>query len=158
MTVVTGDIGLLSQVAPRLARRVFDVPTTSKIVFYALAVVASVCFVVGVLKWVRRWRLGRKTGELPTPRERLGRLVSEVLLQRRVFGRGAISAAHLLLFSGFVILLIATTLVAIEHWAADLLGREPTDPVFHKGQPTWFILYLEIRTRKFQEEFSQLFY
>ena len=29
--------------------------------------------------------------------------------------------------------LIGTTLIAIEHVLADLLGREPTNPVFHKG-------------------------
>ena len=37
------------------------------------------------------------------------------------------------LFSGFLVLLVATTLIAIEHVLADLLGRAPTDPVFHKG-------------------------
>ena len=61
------------------------------------------------------------------------RFVRDVLLQRRVWGRGLASSAHVLLFSGFVVLLIGTTLVAIEHVLADLLGREPTNPVFHKG-------------------------
>lgn len=39
----------------------------------------------------------------------------------------------MLLFSGFFVLLIGTTLVAIEHILADLLGRPASDPVFHKG-------------------------
>ena len=43
------------------------------------------------------------------------------------------SLAHVLLFSGFVVLLIGTTLIAIEHLLADVLGREPSNPVFHKG-------------------------
>ena len=51
----------------------------------------------------------------------------------RVWGRGAASVAHVLLFSGFVVLLIGTTLIAIEHLLADLFGREPGNPVFHKG-------------------------
>jgi Fe-S oxidoreductase/nitrate reductase gamma subunit len=61
------------------------------------------------------------------------RFVRDVLLQKRVWGRGLASAAHVLLFSGFVVLLIATILIGTEHWLADLLGREHGNPVFHKG-------------------------
>src|SRR6185312_11834205 len=61
------------------------------------------------------------------------RIVRDVLLQRRVWGRGAASLAHVLLFSGFIVLTIGTTLICIEHVLADLMGRGPGDPVFHKG-------------------------
>ena len=63
----------------------------------------------------------------------IGRLVRDVLFQRRVWGREAASVAHVLLFSGFFVLTIGTILISIEHVLADLLGRETGDPVFHKG-------------------------
>jgi Fe-S oxidoreductase/nitrate reductase gamma subunit len=61
------------------------------------------------------------------------RLLREVLLQKRVWGRGAASFAHILLFTGFVVLAIGTILIGLEHFAADILRRAPNDPVFHKG-------------------------
>ena len=56
-----------------------------------------------------------------------------VFMQRRVWGRGLASFAHVLLFSGFVVLSIGTTLIAIEHVLAGLLGRPAHTPVFHFG-------------------------
>ena len=43
------------------------------------------------------------------------------------------SLAHGLLFSGFVVLCIGTTLIAIEHVIAGFLGRSAHNPVFHYG-------------------------
>ena len=63
----------------------------------------------------------------------IGRLFRDVIFQRRIWGRGFASLAHVLLFSGFIILFIGTTLISIEHILADALGREPGNPVFHKG-------------------------
>src|SRR5262249_49434318 len=40
---------------------------------------------------------------------------------------------HVLLFSGFFVLFIGTTLISIEHSAAAAIGRAANDPVFHKG-------------------------
>jgi len=38
-----------------------------------------------------------------------------------------------MLFWGFLVLFIGTVLIAIEHVLADILGREPSNPLFHKG-------------------------
>jgi len=116
-----------------LTREVFgNIPPAARLIFYIVAGAAVAFFVYGLLCRVRLWRLGQKTAVAKTGSTGR-RLLLDVLWQRRVPGRGAASLAHLLLFWGFVLLLIGTTLIAIEHLLADLLGREPTDPVFHHG-------------------------
>jgi Fe-S oxidoreductase/nitrate reductase gamma subunit len=143
---------LLADVPAQLTREIFgNVPAWAQWLFYALALVAVAVWVYGLLRRVGLWRQGRQVGESLRSRIRRGeeshsavrrgglpyvavrRLVRDVLLQRRVWGRGAASVAHVLLFSGFIVLLIGTTLIAIEHVLADLLGRGPENPVFHKG-------------------------
>ncbi len=44
-----------------------------------------------------------------------------------------------MLFGGFGVLLIGTILIAIEHYAAAAVGRDPTNPLFHKG--IYFAVY-----------------
>jgi Fe-S oxidoreductase/nitrate reductase gamma subunit len=79
------------------------------------------------------WRRGRRDGAPIDWRLATRRLIRDVLLQHRVWGRGEASFAHVLLFSGFVVLFVGTTLIAIEHLLHDLSGREADNPVFHKG-------------------------
>ena len=74
---------------------------------------------------MRLWRKGQPARERVDWRIVIRRLFREVLLQERVWGRGIASLAHVLLFSGFVVLMIGTTLIGIEHFLADILGREP---------------------------------
>ncbi|HEY3391374.1 MAG TPA: (Fe-S)-binding protein [Lacipirellulaceae bacterium] len=117
-----------------LSREIFgNVPGWAQTLFYVLAAAAIGIWIYGVLRQVRLWKQGRRDGAGVNWSLALGRLVREVLFQRRVWGRGAASLAHVLLFSGFVVLLIGTTLIAIEHLLADFLGREPENPLFHKG-------------------------
>ena len=119
---------------PQLTREVFgNIPGWWQAVFYLLAALAIGAWVYGIARRGRLWRQGRPAANGVSWKLAAHRLVRDVLLQRRVWGRGLASVAHVLLFSGFVVLLIATTLIAIEHVLADLLGRAPTDPVFHKG-------------------------
>lgn len=125
---------LIAAAPVELSREIFgNVPSWAQTLFYmlALAVVGAWCFGVGKRIW--QWRKGR-SGEARMNWPLIARrLAGDVLLLRRVRGRGLASIAHMLLFGGFVVLFIGTTLVAIEHVLADLLGREPSDPVFHKG-------------------------
>lgn len=133
--------------APQLTREVFgNIPGWSKLLFYTLAVVALVAFFYGCYRRARLWRQGQAKQTWPRLREVTSNLFHNVLLQRRVRGRGVASVAHICLFSGFVVLLIATMLIAIEHGLADLSGREPTDPVFHKG--VYYAIY-EVTTDAF---------
>jgi Fe-S oxidoreductase/nitrate reductase gamma subunit len=115
-----------------LQREIFwNVPSSSKVVFYILALASLAVFAWGFYRRVRLWRLGRPiSGSLP---EKSLNFVRDVLLQRRVLGRGLAGVAHVLLFAGFVVLFVGTLLIAVEHLMATLLGRPATEPVFHKG-------------------------
>jgi Fe-S oxidoreductase/nitrate reductase gamma subunit len=117
-----------------LSREIFgNIPGWAQTAFYVLAALTVAAWVYGVFRRVRLWRHGAASKTKVEWGAVAQRLVRDVLLQRRVWGRGLASGAHVLLFSGFVVLLLATILIGIEHWSADLLGREPSNPVFHKG-------------------------
>lgn len=130
----------LSTAPVQWTRHVFgNVPVWAQTAFYILAVFAVGIWLYGILRRVRLWRQGRRDGAGVNWKLAVGRLVRDVLLQRRVWGRGAASLAHVLLFSGFFILFIGTTLISVEHFLQVALGRETNDPVFHKG--LYFGLY-----------------
>jgi Fe-S oxidoreductase/nitrate reductase gamma subunit len=117
-----------------LTREIFgNIPPAAKMLFYFVAAVALFVFGVGCVRRVRLWMLGQPATDWPPWRQIARHLLLDVLFQRRVGGRGLASVAHVLLFSGFVVLLIGTTLIAIEHLLAAALGREAHNPVFHKG-------------------------
>ena len=120
-------------------REVFgNVPPWSKLLFYVVSTAAMACFAWGVYRRVRLWRLGERRGAPLKLSEMLKRVLRDGLFQQRLIGQGArnrglASTAHLLLFSGFVVLFIGTVLIAVEHVLAEFLGREHADPLFHKG-------------------------
>jgi Fe-S oxidoreductase/nitrate reductase gamma subunit len=117
-----------------LTREVFgNHPPASRYAFYALSAVAVAVFAWGLYRRARLWRLGRPAGDRPAVGAALVYLFRDVLLQRRVLGRGRASLGHVLLFAGFLVLFVGTSLLCVEHGLAAVLGREPDDPVFHKG-------------------------
>jgi Fe-S oxidoreductase/nitrate reductase gamma subunit len=125
----------LAAVPEPITREIFgNIPGWSQTLFYCLALIAVVSCIWGVWRRVGLWRQGRAPAARIDWGLAVRRFVRDVLLQSRLWGRRhAASLAHVLLFSGFIVLFIATILIGIEHWLADLLGREATDPVFHKG-------------------------
>jgi Fe-S oxidoreductase/nitrate reductase gamma subunit len=124
---------ILAAASPPLMREVFgNIPGWAKGLFYVVAAIAVGVWAYGLYRRVRLWRQGKPSGGVSYAAA-LKRVVRDVLLQGRFRGRPFASLAHVLLFSGFFVLLIGTTLVAIEHILADLLGRPASDPVFHKG-------------------------
>ncbi|QDT74162.1 heterodisulfide reductase-related iron-sulfur binding cluster [Lacipirellula limnantheis] len=124
---------MLAAASQPLMREVFgNIPGWAKGLFYVVAAVAVGAWAYGIYRRVRLWRQGKPSGGVNYAAA-LKRVVRDVLLQGRFRGRPFASLAHVLLFSGFFVLLIGTTLVAIEHILADLLGRPASDPVFHKG-------------------------
>jgi Fe-S oxidoreductase/nitrate reductase gamma subunit len=117
-----------------LTREIFgNIPSWARVLFYLFAAAAVATWAYGILARARLWLKGRCDGERTRLTAAVERFVGDVLVQRRVLRRGFASAAHVLLFSGFIVLLVGTTLIAIEHVLADLLGRTPNNPVFHKG-------------------------
>ena len=125
---------LLAAGAPLLSREIFgNIPPWAKTAFYLLAAAAVAAWVYGIARRARLWRQGRATDKRISVAVACRRLLRDVLLQGRFRTRPVASLAHMLLFSGFVVLLVGTTLVCIEHVLADLLGREADNPVFHKG-------------------------
>jgi len=124
---------ILAAASPPLMREVFgNIPGWAQGLFYVVAAIAVGVWAYGLYRRVRLWRQGKPSGGVSYAAA-LQRVVRDVLLQGRFRGRPFASLAHVLLFSGFFVLLIGTTLVAIEHILADLLGRPASDPVFHKG-------------------------
>ena len=120
--------------APRLMREVFgNIPGWSKALFYLVAAVSLTVFLLGCYRRIRRWKMGRPSHQPDSILDRFVRFGRDVILQRRVGGRGLASLGHALLFSGFVVLLIGTTLIAVEHLLASALGRPASNPVFHRG-------------------------
>ncbi len=117
-----------------LMREVFgNVPKISKFLFYVAAAVALGIFAYGIYRRVKLWRMGRPSSTPIKFGTAARQWLTNVLLQRRVLGRGLASVAHVSMFSGFVVLFVGTLLIALEHILADLLGREPSNPLFHKG-------------------------
>ena len=111
-----------------------NVDPVSQYIFYLLAGGSIACFLYGLYRRTRLWRLGRKTGQRLSWRAAIVRFMTHVMTQRTLRrGRPAAGIAHRLFFYGFIVLLIGTILIAIEHYGALLLGREHDQPLFHKG-------------------------
>jgi Fe-S oxidoreductase/nitrate reductase gamma subunit len=116
-----------------LTREVFgNVSAGSRAVFYVLAIAATAILAFGLARRARLWRRGRPVPR-PTLVQAARHVLRDVVLQGRVGGRGVASFAHRLLFAGFVVLLIGTALIAVEHVLATALGRPADQPVFHQG-------------------------
>ena len=105
-----------------------NIPPLARWIFAVLGAAAIICFCWGVWRRVRIWRLRNWKGERISWRAGIVRLGRDIFLQRRLRGRGLrgrgwASAAHLLLFSGFVVLLIGN--ISYAHYSR----RVETSPV-----------------------------
>ena len=93
--------------------------------FYVLAAVAMGLLVVGVAAHVRVWLKSAPKGKVAFSGEALKRTISDVVLGLRVL-KGEVPAGimHALIFWGFVILTIGTTILVIhEHLLSFLAGK-----------------------------------
>ena len=114
-----------------------NIPHSSQIIFYCLTVVTMAVFAYGIWRRFKLWRQGVPIGirELVVGNLKqiwakvgpgLRRLWFEGLGQKRVRGRGLASWAHGLLFAGFMMLFLGTTLLEIDHLSAGIsseIGR-----------------------------------
>src|SRR6478672_6689650 len=97
-------------------RQVFgNIAPWMQVVFFAM-ILASFAWLAWQLEdRRRRWRKGRRPGFERDWRVWLERLVVYALAQKRVHRKSLGALLHLLLFSGFLVLTIGTTLLAIAH-------------------------------------------
>lgn len=129
-----------------LSREIFgNISTAGKVLFYILAVASMGVFSFGVFQRWRLWRIGQRGSigfsPLPAFKQFFKRAMTQRALRKQnARKRTAATVAHALLFYGFIVLTIGTTLVAIEHWAHDLLpGYSAREPLFHHG--VYFAVY-----------------
>src|SRR5262249_36251180 len=116
-----------------------NVSARSKGLFYLFALLSLAAFAWGMVRRARLWRRGVADDRAVGFRSVARNLWTLVLRQERVRGRGAASAGPRLLVGGFLMLSAGTALIAVEHVLATALGRDPHDPVFHRG--AYFAVY-----------------
>lgn len=90
---------------------------------YLFAIVAAGFWSCGIYRRVRLWRLGGPAARLDRLPERAGGLLAEVFGQRRQLRDAFAGVAHLLIFYGFMGLLVATALIAVQEWTGSVFLR-----------------------------------
>ena len=112
-------------------REVFgNIAPWMRVVFFIMIAASIAVLVWQVVARVWLWRKGQKGGFERDWRVWSRRLVEYAVAQKRVHRKSLGALLHLLLFSGFVVLTIGTTLLAIAY-------DGPYD--FHHG---WYYLHL----------------
>ncbi|MEC5292376.1 heterodisulfide reductase-related iron-sulfur binding cluster [Aurantimonas sp. C2-6-R+9] len=103
---------------PRDVTRILfqDFPVWMTLVFYVAAVVAIAAFVYGVYVQVRKYRRGVRSGAWSPFWPRFARMVETVLSHRTIKRRARrAGSAHALIFFGFVLLFIGTSIITLEY-------------------------------------------
>jgi Fe-S oxidoreductase len=83
-------------------------------VMYALLVPTSLIAGYGLYRKIRLWRAGKPLARFDRPAERIRLVVKHALAQRRTARQTYAGAFHLMLYTGFVVLTIATIVVMIH--------------------------------------------
>jgi Fe-S oxidoreductase len=99
-------------------REIFgNIPSSQHALFYLLALVSTTVFIVRTAVRVRRWMRGNGNWRLTNKNlsNRLRYFVKHGFGQPRLRREPSAGFSHLLIFWAFLILLIATTLIAIEY-------------------------------------------
>lgn len=123
-----------------------NIPFTSQLAFYALALVAMGIFCWGVYRRWKLWQIGQPVGfreliagnllavwEKIRPGAR--RVAIDAGAQQRVRGHGLGTVAHLSLYVGFMALLAGTTLLELDN----ILSHVSAALKFHQG--TYYVIY-----------------
>ena len=103
---------------------------------YPFAALAVGWMVFGIYRRVRLWRLGGSEARFDRLGERFSGLLAEIFGQRRLLRDRYIGTAHLFIFYGFFVELIATTLIAIQEWS----GIHFLQGTFY----LWFSLFADV--------------
>ena len=84
-------------------------------VMYVLLVPTVLVAGFGIYRKYRVWKLGKPILRFDRVGERVKLVLQHALAQRRTARQSYAGSFHLMIFTGFIILTIATTVVAIEH-------------------------------------------
>ena len=91
-------------------------------IFYVLAVLAMALFLAGLAAHIMVWKKSGGTRDVGYSGDALKKMLLDVFLGRRLFkGHAAAGLMHLLIFWGFVILFIGTSVLAIHHYVTCFL-------------------------------------
>jgi heterodisulfide reductase subunit C/nitrate reductase gamma subunit len=123
-----------------------NIPFSSQLAFYALAIAATAVFAWGVWRRWRLWRMGTPVNVRELVRGNVREILSKIrpgarrvlvdgLGQQRVRGRGLASWAHGMMFAGFMVLLLGTTLLEIDN----ILSAISPALKFHEG--AYYVTY-----------------
>jgi Fe-S oxidoreductase/nitrate reductase gamma subunit len=95
-------------------------------VFYVIAALAVALLFIGVAAHILVWLKGAPRGKPAFSRKALKQTILDTFSGRRVF-KGNLSAGimHLLIFSGFVILFVGTSLLAVHEYVYPFLAGNP---------------------------------
>jgi heterodisulfide reductase subunit C/nitrate reductase gamma subunit len=123
-----------------------NIPFSSQMAFYALAIAATAVFAWGVWRRWRLWRMGTPVNFRELLRGGIAqvwkkirpgarRVLVDGLGQQRVRGRGLASWAHGMMFAGFMVLLLGTILLEIDN----ILSAISPALKFHEG--AYYVTY-----------------
>ena len=123
-----------------------NIPLSSQLAFYALAMVAMGIFCWGVWRRWKLWQLGTPidfrgliTGNLAAVWQKIRpgarRVAVDAVAQQRVRGHGLGTVAHLSLYLGFMALLAGTTLLELDN----IVSHISPALKFHHG--TYYVIY-----------------
>ncbi len=91
-------------------------------IFYVLAALSTVLFLAGVALHVLVWKKGVKSRGVPFSTDALKKMLLDAFLGRRLIeGDVAAGLMHLLIFWGFLVLFIGTSVLAIHHYGVSFL-------------------------------------
>ena len=84
-------------------------------VMYALMAPTLAIAAYGFWRRIRLWRVGRPAARFDRPRERLAHVIRHAGLQQRTLADRYTGLFHTMIYTGFIVLTIATTVVLIDH-------------------------------------------
>src|SRR5688572_28659047 len=97
-------------------REVFwNIPHSLVWVMYLMFIASAAVAVYGIYRRARVWRRGLPAKRFDRPAERLRLLLKHAAAQRRAVREKYAAIFHTFIYTGFIILIIATTVVAIDY-------------------------------------------
>lgn len=116
-------------------REIFrNFPFLMQIAFYVIAFSATIVFLYGFYRRYKKYRRGRDAGRFNNIIARFGKAAAMMASNRTIFKRDRTAGfAHLLIFWGFIFLLIGTAIVALDHDFLRFFGVHILEGNFYLG-------------------------